>query len=83
MKNMSFGGSGISPHCQDHPAVVGRILDSGRFAAIFAGLEFAGLFYLARFEGKRPGEASQQFDCPMPSIAAERDWLAAVYIRQN
>jgi hypothetical protein len=78
---MSFGGSGISPHCQDHPAVVGRILDSG--AAIFAGLEFAGLFYLARFEGKRPGEASQQFDCPMLSIAAERDRLAAVYICQN
>ncbi len=38
--------------------VVGRILDSGRFA----GLEFAGLHYLAHFEGKRPGDDSQQFD---------------------
>ncbi len=38
--------------------VVGRILDS----CSFAGLEFAWLHYLAHFEGKRPGDDSQQFD---------------------
>jgi hypothetical protein len=30
----------------------------GRLAAIFAGLEFAGLLNQQRFAGKRPGYAS-------------------------
>jgi hypothetical protein len=42
-------------HCQDHPSVVGGILDSGIF-------EFAGLLYLACFAGERPGDVSRQFD---------------------
>jgi hypothetical protein len=71
VKNTSFGGFSTGPYLQDHPAVGGRCLDSGRFTAIFARLEFAELLYLARFEGKRP------------SIAAEWDWLAVVYIHKN
>jgi hypothetical protein len=47
-----------SLHRQNHPAAVGGILDSGGFAAIFAGLEFPVLLYLQRFAGKNPGFAS-------------------------
>jgi hypothetical protein len=61
---MSFGGFSSGPHCQDQSAIVGGILDSGGFATIFTGLEFAGLLYLAYFEGKRPGDASYYFDHP-------------------
>jgi hypothetical protein len=32
-------------HCEDYPVVLSRILDSSRLAAIFAGLEPAGLRY--------------------------------------
>ncbi len=58
-KNMFFLGFITSPYCQDHPAVVGGILDSSGFTAIYDGLEFAGLHYVARFESKRPGDDSQ------------------------
>jgi hypothetical protein len=51
-----------SPHCQDYPAVFGRILDSSGFAAIFTRLEFSGLLYMAHFAGKRPGDASCKSD---------------------
>jgi hypothetical protein len=61
-KNMSFSGFSSGTHCQDQPAIVGGILDSGGFATIFTGLEFAGLLYLAYFEGKSPGGASYYFD---------------------
>jgi hypothetical protein len=33
--------------------------------AIFAGLEFAELLYLARFAGERPGNNSRQFERPI------------------
>jgi hypothetical protein len=39
------------------PAAVGGILGSGELAAIFAGLEFAGLLYLQHFAGKSQGYA--------------------------
>jgi hypothetical protein len=42
---MTSGGFSDGPQCQEHPAVVSGILDSGRLATIFAGLEFAGLFF--------------------------------------
>jgi hypothetical protein len=49
------------PYCQDHPAVVGGILDSGGLAAIFAGLEPTGLCYLMCFAGERPGYTSRKY----------------------
>ncbi len=75
--NMTSGGFSDGPQCQEHPAVVSGILDSGRLATIFAGLEFAGLLSLAHFAGERPGDISRQFD---PLRATELDWLAAKYI---
>jgi hypothetical protein len=69
-KNL-FSSGFIAGHRQDHPAVVGGILDSSGSTAIFAGLEFifarlefAGLLYPACFVGKRPGNTSHRFDCP-------------------
>jgi hypothetical protein len=47
-------------------AVVGRILVSGRSAAICARLDFARLLYLLHFEGQSPGNASRQFGHSMP-----------------
>jgi hypothetical protein len=41
-------------------AVVGRILDSGGLAAIFARLKSSGHLYLEHFAGKSPGKASRQ-----------------------
>jgi hypothetical protein len=43
---------------QDHPAVLCKILDSGRLAAIFAGLEHAGVICLVHLAGENPGDAS-------------------------
>jgi hypothetical protein len=48
-----------------HLVAVGGILIFGRLAAIFAGLEFIGLYYM-HFEGKSPGCASLKSGCPMP-----------------
>ncbi len=45
--------------CQDHLAVVGGILDSGRLNTIFAGIDLAGLLYLEHFAGKNLGNASR------------------------
>jgi hypothetical protein len=43
----SLGKFSTSPHshCQDHAAVIGRILG-------FGGIEFTGLVYLARLQAK-------------------------------
>jgi hypothetical protein len=43
---------------QDHPAVVGQILDSGRLTA------YSGLSYLNRFALENPGDTSWQSGCP-------------------
>ncbi len=45
------------PHCQDHPAVVDRILDPGRLVTIVAGLEFTGFLDQAPFAAESTGEA--------------------------
>jgi hypothetical protein len=82
-KNMSFGRFSTVPHRQDPPAVVGRILHSGVFATMFTGIESARLLYLACFEGKRPGNDSQQFYTLCLSIAAAWNQLAAVYIHSQ
>jgi hypothetical protein len=66
MENMSFGRFIAGPHHQDHPSALGGILDSSRLAAIFAGLEFAGLLCLQRFADDSPGNASYQSSRPMP-----------------
>ncbi len=55
MENTSFGKFNASPHPQNHPVIVGRFLGSGELAAIFAGLELAGLLNLVRFAGESPG----------------------------
>ncbi len=52
MEIMSSGGFSTGPHHQNHPAVIKRILDSGGVAAIFAGLEFARLFYLTHLQAQ-------------------------------
>jgi hypothetical protein len=57
-------GFSTGPYCQDHPAVLCGILDSGGLAAIFVRLEHAGLLYLASFAGKIPGDVSHQSCCP-------------------
>jgi hypothetical protein len=58
MENTPFGGFSASLHHPNHLAAVGRILDFGRLATIFAGLEYAELFKLQRFAAKRLGYAS-------------------------
>jgi hypothetical protein len=60
---------------------VGGIPIFGGLAAIFAGLEFAGLLYLMRFAGESPGYASLKSG--LPKWAAEWDLLVAVHIRQT
>ncbi len=59
MENMFFSRISAGPHCQDRPAVLSGILDSGGLAAIFAGLEPAGLLYLSHFAGESPGSSSR------------------------
>jgi hypothetical protein len=54
----------VGQHWHDYPAVLGRTLGSGRLAAIFAKLEFAGLLNLVRFAGKSPDDASSQSGRP-------------------
>jgi hypothetical protein len=64
MENTSSGGFSTVPHCKDHPAVLGSILDLGGLAAIFAGLAPIELLNLERFAGENPGCASCQSSCP-------------------
>jgi hypothetical protein len=59
MENASFDRFSASPHCQDRPATLGRILDYSGLAAIFMVLEVAGLLYLQHFAGKSPSNASR------------------------
>jgi hypothetical protein len=70
MENMSSGGFSAAD------AVVGGILDSGILTAIFAGLEPAGLLYMARCSGESPCDASCQSGCPM-SIHRHKMGLAS------
>ncbi len=58
MDNLSFGRFSSDLHFQNRPAPIGGILDSSGLAAIFAGLEFAGLLHLQHFAGKSPGYAT-------------------------
>jgi hypothetical protein len=62
---------------------VGGILDSSRWAAIFARLKFAGLLYLQHFAGESPGYAHANKAALHPSIAVEWDWQAAVHISKT
>jgi hypothetical protein len=57
-ENTLFRGFSPVLHCQNHPAAVDGLRFSSGSAAIFAGLEFAGLFHLMCFAGVSPGYAS-------------------------
>jgi uncharacterized membrane protein len=58
MENTPFGGFSTGLQCPNQLAVVGGILVFSGLAAIFAGLEFAGLLNRQRFAAIRPGYAS-------------------------
>jgi hypothetical protein len=79
-ENAPFGGFNSGPHCQDHPAVIRGNLDSGGSAAIFTGLEFTALFYLALFASSGTVAPHANLTILTPSIATEGDRLAAEYI---
>jgi hypothetical protein len=59
MENTPFGGFNAGLRRPNQLAAVGGILVFGRLAAIFAELEFAGLFNQQRLATKRPGYASR------------------------
>jgi hypothetical protein len=72
MENTSFRGLIAGPHCQDQPAVVGGILDTGGFAAIFAGLLY---WHFMKANGQAMPHANPA--TLRPSITKEWDQLAA------
>ncbi len=59
MENTPFGGFSAGLRRPNQLAAVGGILVFGGLAAIFAELEFAGLFNRQRLAAKRPGYASR------------------------
>jgi hypothetical protein len=61
MENMLSVGFTTSPHHQDHPAVLDRILDSGKLAPIFARLHWTSLF--GAFCWRKFSNASCQSGC--------------------
>jgi hypothetical protein len=78
-ENKSFSGFRTDLLCQDHPAVVGGILDSRGMVAIFNRLEFTKRLFLAHFAGENLRDASCQLNALCPFMATEWDWLAASY----
>jgi hypothetical protein len=80
MDNTSFSGFSAGPHCQVHPAAVGRILDFSGLAAIFARLAHTVLCNMACFAGKVQATPHANLDILHLSIAAEWDRLAVGYI---
>jgi hypothetical protein len=64
MENTPFSGFSSGLCRQNCLAIVGGIHISGGLAAIFAGLEFAGLLYMMRFAGESPGYASFKSEPP-------------------
>ncbi len=63
-ENTSFCGFSAGLRRPNHLAAVGGTLVFDGLAAIFAGLEFAGLRHQARFAGKSPSYASLKSKCP-------------------
>jgi hypothetical protein len=61
MENTPFGGFSAGLRRPNHLAVIAGILVFSGLAAIFAGLEFAGLLNRQRFAAKRTGYASRKF----------------------
>jgi hypothetical protein len=59
MENTPFGEFSAGLRRPNQLAAVGRILVYGGLAAIFAELEFAGLFNRQRLAAKRSGYASR------------------------
>ncbi len=58
IENMPICGFSAGLRRPNHLAAIGGILVFGGLAAIFAGLEFAGLRHQACFAGKSPSYAS-------------------------
>ncbi len=56
MESTSSSRFNAGQHHQDYPAFLGGILDTSGLAAIFTGLESAGLPYVERFAGESPGD---------------------------
>jgi hypothetical protein len=65
MENTSFGSFSAGLHHKNLPAAAGGILISGGLAAIIAGLEPAGLRYLALFAGKGAGYSLTHYVHPL------------------
>ena len=59
MENTPFGGFSAGLRRPNQLAAVGGIPVFGGLAAIFAELEFSGLFNWQRLAAKRPGYASR------------------------
>jgi hypothetical protein len=82
-ENMSSGGFSAHPYCQDHTVVLGWILDFGRSAAIFAGLEPTGLLSLEHFDTEVLAMPHANLVSLCSSIGAERDQLSTEYIQKT
>jgi hypothetical protein len=74
-------------HRPNHPEVLqrnhGGFLKPSGLASIFTGPEPAGLFYLERFEGEYPGEASHQSGPLCQSITRQWNRVSLAYIHQT
>ncbi len=70
-ENTSLGRFSASPDRQNRPGTVCGIPDSGRLAAIFAGLEPARLCYLAHLQAKVLAKPNANLDALCQSIATK------------
>ncbi len=79
-KNTSFSGFSSGLHRKNHPAAIGRILDSSRLVAIFAGLELLdfSIWSIVQVKVQVTPHANQAALCL--SITVEWDQLMAVHI---
>jgi hypothetical protein len=80
-------GFGTGPHHLSHPGILKRnyerFLDPSRLAAIFAGPENAGHFYLEGFAGECRSEAPCQSRRPTSVHHWQWNWMSPTYIRRT
>jgi hypothetical protein len=77
---MSFGGFSAGPHCQDRPAVVGRILDSGGLA--ITGPEMLDFSIQRVLKAKVQATPHANLDALCLSIIIEWDLPVAEHIHK-